>query len=186
MADIRDLRDESWSRLMRRVQAGDEAAYRTLLDELGPILHHYTRKRVFNPSLVDDVYQEILLTFHRARHSYQPDRPFAPWFFTVARNALLDALGRNRKFQEREVPHETLPERFRPELDGSLDDDLAQALRDLPEGNRRAVELLKLRGLTLEETAREMGLSVAAVKVRAHRGYVRLRRTLAARGRRRK
>jgi len=143
------------------VQAGDEDAYQILLNEIGPLLYSYVRKRVFNKDMVDDVYQEVLFTFHRARHTYQTDRPFGPWLFTVARNAFLDAIGKNRKFAEREVPMENLPEKGHLSvLDGSLGDELTHALEELPESLRRPVELLKLDGLSLEDTAKVMGLSV--------------------------
>lgn len=163
---------------MAKVQIGDAEAYRQFLDEIGPILFNYVRRRVFNPELVPDVYQEVLLTLHKARFTYEPSRPLGPWLFTVARNSMLDALGRNRKFVEREIPVEVLPENPAVEHDGSLDDELKMALESLPPLNRQAVELLKLRGLSLEEAAKELSISVAAVKVRAHRGYEQMRKIL--------
>lgn len=163
---------------MKRVQEGDQEAYRQFLDEIGPILFNFVRRRVFNPEMVRDVYQEVLLTLHKARHSYEPSRPLGPWIFTVARNSMLDALGRNRKFAEREVPTEFLPEIVEIERDGGLDDRLDQALKELSPLNREAVELLKLKGLSLEEAAKRLNISVAAVKVRAHRGYEQLRKLL--------
>ena len=170
---------QSWSQMMKRVQEGDEEAYRMLLDEIGPLLYGYVRRRVFNKSLVDDVYQEVLFTLHRARHSYFTDRPFAPWLFTLAHNAFLDAIGRNRKFAEREVPVEVLPEAaVREEKDESLGDELHQALLKLPESLRRPVEMLKIEGLSVEEAAGKLGLSISALKVRAHRGYARLKKIL--------
>jgi RNA polymerase sigma-70 factor (ECF subfamily) len=167
---------------MKKVQEGDAEAYRQFLDEIGPVLFNFVRRRVFNPEMVRDVYQEVLLTLHKARHTYEPSRPLGPWLFTVTRNSILDALGRNRKFVEREVPMEFLPEAGEMERDGSLDDGLYQALQALPEANREAVELLKLKGLSLEEAARKLGISVAALKVRAHRGYLQLRRLLKGKG----
>jgi RNA polymerase sigma factor (sigma-70 family) len=176
---VRDpLQWESWARLMAKAQQGDSEAYRRFLEEVGPVLYGFVRRRVFNPQLVPDVYQEVLLTLHKARHTYEPNRPLGPWLFTVARHSILDALGRNRKFVEREVPTEFLPDRAREERDESLDDGLDQALRSLPPLNRQAVELLKLRGLSLEEAARELGISVGALKVRAHRGYAQLRKKM--------
>jgi RNA polymerase sigma-70 factor (ECF subfamily) len=172
------LQWESWSRLMAKLQKGDEEAYRQFLNEIGPILFNFVRRRVFNREMVQDVYQEVLLTLHKARFTYEPSRPLGPWLFTVARNSILDALGKNRKFVEREVPTEVLPETTKMEADGSLGDDLYQAMNSLPELNRQAVELLKLRGLSLEDAAKELGISVAALKVRAHRGYEQLRKTM--------
>ena len=172
------LQWESWSRLMAKIQKGDQEAYRQFLNEIGPLLYNYVRRRVFNPEMVPDVYQEVLLTLHKARFTYEPSRPLGPWLFTVARNSILDALGKNRKFAEREVPTETLPESSAMEADGSLGDELHQALNSLSPIHREAVELLKLRGLSLEEAAQELKISVAALKVRAHRGYEQLRKLL--------
>lgn len=172
-----ELQWESWSRLFAMAQEGDEAAYRRFLDEVGPLLLGYVRRRVFDRELVADVYQEVLLTLHKARHT-DPSRPLGPWLFTVARNSLLDALGKNRKFAEREVPVENLPEKGGPTEEAGMEDPLFKALAALPEPNRRAVELLKLKGRSLEEAAGELGISVGALKVRAHRGYRRLREIL--------
>ena len=173
-----DTQWESWAQLMVRMQEGDQAAYHQLLDEVGPILYHFVKKRVFRRDFVEDVYQEVLLTFHKARHSYESGRPLGPWLFTVARNSLLTALARNRKFVEREVPTEKLPDVSPQELDLSLEDDLQEALKSLPPLYRGAVELLKIRGLSLEEAAKELNVSIGAVKVRAHRGYNQLRKKL--------
>ncbi len=169
---------DSWTVLMVKVQQGDKAAYEQLLNELGPVLLGYVRKRVFNREIVQDVYQEVLLTFHKARHSYEPSRPFGPWLFTVARNSMLDALAKNRRFVEREIAVEELPETGTVEMDGSLGDDLDQALKALPPLNREAIELLKLKGLSLEAAAAQLQITVAALKVRAHRGYRQLREIL--------
>jgi len=163
---------------MAKIQKGDEEAYCQFLNEIGPILFNFVRRRVFNREMVQDVYQEALLTLHKARFTYEPSRPLGPWLFTVARNSILDALGKNRKFAEREVPTDVLPETTKMEADGSLSDDLYQALNSLPELNRQAVELLKIRGLSLDDAAKELGISVAALKVRAHRGYEQLRKTM--------
>jgi RNA polymerase sigma-70 factor (ECF subfamily) len=135
---------------------------------------------VFDTSRVDDVYQDVLLTFHKARHAFETGRPFAPWLFTVARNAMLDSLARNRKFADREVGMDILPDKGEPDRDLSLDDSLEKALGDLPADQRQAVTLLKLNGYTLQDAAREEGVSVAAMKVRAHRGYEKLRKNLLA------
>lgn len=163
---------------MVKIQAGDQDAYRQFLDEIGPLLYNYLRRRVFNPEMVPDVYQEVLLTLHKARFTYEPSRPLGPWLFTVARNSMLDALGKNRKFVEREIPTEILPETGETERDGSLGDELHQALNSLSPIHREAVEILKLRGLSLEDAAKELKISVAALKVRAHRGYEQLRKLL--------
>ena len=55
---------------------------------------------------------------------------------------------------------------------------LEQAIRSLPRGQREAIELLKLKELSLKEAAAASGLSIGALKVATHRAMVALRRTL--------
>lgn len=171
----------SWTDLMRRTQSGDPEAYERLLLEMGPLILNYVRKRVFDQQYVEDVAQEVLMTFHKAKHTYRPELPFAPWFFTVVRNAIWSALQRNRRFRVREIPMEDLPEIAAQEfVEGGLDDRLQEALKALPEDNRQAVELLKFQGLSVEEAAKRSGISKIALRVRAHRGYELLRKRLTA------
>jgi len=170
---------QAWTGLMKQTQKGDREAYERLLVEISPLVLGFVRRRVFNPQYVEDVFQEVLLTFHKAKHTYRVELPFGPWFFAVIRNAIWDALQRNRKFAEHEVPVEEFHDATALEAaEGGIDDRLHLALESLPEGNRRAVELLKFKGMSLQTTAKEMGISVAAVKVRAHRGYNLLRNFL--------
>ena len=55
---------------------------------------------------------------------------------------------------------------------------LRQAMRRLPRGQREAIEMLKLREMSLREAAATTGLSIAALKVAVHRGVKALRKAL--------
>ena len=177
--DFNDDQWRAWAALMVKVQEGDTEAYARLLAEMSPLIFNYVRKRVFNTQYVEDVFQEVLLTFHKAKHTYQTDRPFSPWLFAIVRNAVWTALHKNRKFAEKELLLEELPEVpwIEPD-DGSLDDRLHKALGTLTPENRQAVEMLKLKGMTVENAAKTLGISKIALKVRAHRGYAQLRKML--------
>ena len=59
---------------------------------------------------------------------------------------------------------------------------LAQAIRQLPDGQRQAIELLKLREMSLKEAAAPTGSSVSALKVATHRAMASLRRALGPQG----
>jgi RNA polymerase sigma-70 factor (ECF subfamily) len=59
---------------------------------------------------------------------------------------------------------------------------LTQAMEQLPPGQRQAVELLKLREMSLKEAAAASGTSVGALKVAVHRGIAALRKALGAKG----
>jgi RNA polymerase sigma-70 factor (ECF subfamily) len=177
--DFNDDQWRTWHQLMKRTQAGDLEAYERLLAEISPLVFNYVRKRVFDPQKVEDVFQETLLTFHKAKHTYRAEFPFGPWFFAVIRNAIWTVLKKNHSIASREVLMEDMPEYAALEAaESGLDDRLHEALASLPPANRRAVELLKIQGLSIEAAAKEMGINKIALKVRAHRGYNLLRKFL--------
>jgi len=177
--DFNDEQWQEWASLMRLVQEGDTEAYARLLAEMSPLIFNYVRKRVFNPAYVDDIYQDVLLTFHKAKHTYRTEKPFSPWLFTVVRNALWNSLSKNRKFLEKEVLLAEMPETtWNAPEDLEMDEKLRVALNQLPPENRQAVEMLKLREMSVETAAKAVGISKVAFKVRAHRGYVQLRKLL--------
>lgn len=170
-----------WSALMARAQEGDTVAYRRLLDGITPYLRAIASRAHRNPGEVEDTMQDILLTLHSIRHTYDASRPFKPWLAGIAQHRVVDRLRRQGRVSAREVTleaeHETFPA---PEsnletgaIDGRL---LQQALDALPEGQRRAITLLKLREMTLKEAAVASGMSVASLKVATHRGIKALRR----------
>ena len=168
---------------MAAAQRGSKADYDRLLKSVLPRLRAVVRARVRDPSLAEDVLQNVLLSVHQARHTYRPERPFGPWLRAIARNAVIDAM-RSRGVRTRvEVPLaalESLPgESETPEPGASeISPVLARALAELPPTQREAVELLHLHELSSAEAAERLGISAVALRVRAHRGYKALRAKL--------
>ncbi|MBW2274830.1 MAG: sigma-70 family RNA polymerase sigma factor [Deltaproteobacteria bacterium] len=174
-----------WRAAMISAQDGDSVAYQKLLEELLPIMRRSVRARLYDESGVEDVVQNALLSIHRARHTYRPERPFGPWMRTILRNATIDAMRARKRRGDREVKVEAM-EMFEDagavaKFDFSareLAPELRRALEELPATQRQAVELIQLRGLSVAEAALQVGISPGALKVRAHRGYVALRKRL--------
>jgi RNA polymerase sigma-70 factor (ECF subfamily) len=171
-----------WSALMARAQDGDGAAYRCLLEAITPYLRALAARHRAPSGEIEDVVQDILLTVHAIRHTYDPSRPFGPWLVAIARRRIVDRL-RSRGRRAAEVTlgpeHETIAA-VGPNLYALLSGrrGLRDAIDRLPPRQRRAVLLLKLRGLSLKEAASESGMSVAALKVASHRGLKALRAML--------
>jgi RNA polymerase sigma factor (sigma-70 family) len=139
---------------MALAQAGDHEAYRALLEDLTSSLHAFLQRRLFDPEEVADVLQDILMTLHRARHTYDPARPFEPWIFAIARHVLVDhARRRNRRLRVEVLADVDLPEVAASEPAGS-DDPLVEALEQLPRGQREAFTMLKLEGCRLRPLRR--------------------------------
>jgi RNA polymerase sigma-70 factor (ECF subfamily) len=185
MGEDHDLaRDEDWSRLMAAAQAGDRAAYEQLLREILPLVRAIARRWHKRPDRAEDVVQDVLLTLHRVRHTYDPSRPFSHWLATIARRRAIDALRRRGRREAVEVFDEHAYETFADPLanKGVEARDQAQglgaAIAGLPDGQREAVELLKLRELSLIEASAVSGKSISALKVNVHRAIKALRAQL--------
>lgn len=162
---------------MERAQAGDGEAYRLLLESVLPELLAFLRKRAHDAEEVEDLAQEVLLTVHRARHTYDPARPFEPWLYAIARNAAVDSFRRSAGRRRFEVASRD-PTQLSLGEERHGDVSLEGALRSLPEAQRRAIEMVKIEGLTMEEAAARAGVSPGALRVRIHRAYRALRRRL--------
>ena len=161
---------------MARAQKGDRTAYAALLDDVFALLTSLLRKRLADPQEIEDVRQETLIALHRARHSYEPSRPFEPWLSAIARHILADH-ARRRLRASREVLVAVPPETATAD-DGTAELRFAQALARLPRAQREAFELIQLEGLSVETAAARASTSTAALKVRAHRAYKTLRDSL--------
>ncbi len=111
-------------------------------------------------------------------------RPFLPWLLAITRNRLADAARRYARSGAHEVVVEDLDVTFFSGKTNTLTttygdpDTLREAIADLPARQRSAIEMLKLREMSLKEAAAASGTSVGALKVATHRAMDALRRRL--------
>jgi RNA polymerase sigma-70 factor, ECF subfamily len=181
--------DDQWAALMARAQGGDAAAYRCLLVAIAPYLRSLAGRYHRERQDVQDSVQDILLTMHAVRHTYDPKRPFKPWLVAIGRRRIFDRLRRQSRLRLRETfltpEHETFaaPEAnsYAAEADSR---DLREALAQLPEAQRRAVTMLKLEEKSLKDVSAKTGMSIVALKVSTHRAVKSLRRILDKKGER--
>ena len=175
-----------WSMLMAKARTGDRLAYSTLLEQLLPYLRSICRRYFRTNEEMEESLQDILLTMHAVRHTYDADRPFAPWILAIAKRRIADRLRRRSRVLRREVSlsgqleavQSGAPEPHDISLDCAA---LRRAIGALPLAQRRAVELLRLRELSLNEASAESGATPGALKVALHRALNALRQALAAR-----
>jgi RNA polymerase sigma-70 factor (ECF subfamily) len=169
---------------MSAAQAGDSQAYRLLLGEISAVVRRIALSRWGRVDDLDDLVQDVLLSLHSVRHTYAPDRPFLPWLLAIIRNRMADAARRSARRKANEITVEFLPETFSDAQTNLADDTfgdpelLRQAIADLPDSQRQAVELLKLGEMSLKEASATSGQSVAALKVAMHRALKALKSAL--------
>ncbi|MFT4271859.1 MAG: sigma-70 family RNA polymerase sigma factor [Pantoea sp.] len=176
--DTSDTERDNWPALMERAQAGDQSAYTRLLKALVPVIRSQVRKQLADDALTEDVIQDVLLTVHRVRHTYDPAYPFLPWLMAIISARAVDALRRRGRHQRWEVADDHLadvPAPLSPPRQDSQEE-LAGYLRQLPSRQREIVEHVHLREMSLMEAAAHNNLSVAAVKSLLHRALTNLRR----------
>jgi RNA polymerase sigma-70 factor, ECF subfamily len=165
--------------LMHKVQQGDEDAYKELLDQIGFIVVRHIRRHIRNEETVNDLYQTVFMTLHRARHTYDTSKPFKPWLYAITKNVIYDYLRKNKKRIELEMltgfELTVEAQKNTEQEEVSL---LGRALKTLSPRYEEAIRLVKIDGLSMEEAAQKLGISKAAMKVRAHRGYEKLKKYL--------
>ncbi|WP_210215321.1 sigma-70 family RNA polymerase sigma factor [Lichenihabitans psoromatis] len=175
--------DAEWSAMMVAAQAGDRAAYERLLRSSMPLIRRVARHQGVQVDRLDDVIQDVLITVHRARQTYDPTRSFSAWLGVIARRRAIDSLRRNGRQDRREVfapidyeNHADPAADARQTRGGEAPDDAMMAALDrLPTGQREAIEVLALRQLSLDEAADFTGKTKGALKVNMHRALKSLR-----------
>src|SRR5882757_2721902 len=182
MADAKDL--------MQRYCDGEASAFRELYALVAPRLLGYLLKMARERALADDLLQQTFLKVHRARGSYVRGADPLPWIYAIAHRTFIEETRKTKRAVVRVGGDDALPE-VPAGLTGESDDrrdegrgdpELVSATLDalatLPPQQREAVVLTKLDGKSVAEAAEIAGTTVGAMKVRAHRGYEALRRTL--------
>ena len=178
-----DRRRAAW---MVAAQAGDRAAYETLLRDCIPFIKRVARGRGIRADMIDDVVQETLLTIHQARQTYDPNRSFTAWLRTIAQRRAVDGLRRGGRTESREV---YAPHGYENHSDPSGDPEEAaiqidhaeirdSAIGKLSAGQREAVEQLALQSQTLAQAATATGRSTGSLRVDWHRALKALRAQL--------
>jgi len=189
MSGDNDLNWPEMAGLMARAQAGDREAYRLLLHLLIPWLRRIAGRKLNRAEDVEDTVQDVLASLHAIRHTYDPARPLQPWVMTLAQRRIVDKLRGNYRLHNRET---AFPEGFEEtfssgaaneEPDAGLNHEpaaLARAIQALSPRQRQAVELLRLKEMSLREAASVSGRSETSLKIAMHRALKSLRRAFGA------
>ena len=167
--------------LMRQSLAGDQRAYAELLQQTARLLRPFLAKRLSASSEVDDLLQEILISIHKARHTYDGKRPCKPWIYAIAKYRLQDHLRAHYADQLRHAEDLSDWEDF-------LHDDVTETaisyesisaeVEKLPGKQATILRLMHQEGYTAKEVAAKIGMKESAVKIAAHRAYKVLRKNL--------
>lgn len=145
------------------------------------MLRPYLTKRMQNFQDIEDVLQEILISLHKARHTYDGNRPYAPWLYAIANYRLQDYLRKHyadplRKAGEIEEA-ENISTGDVTEI-GISYESVSMEIQNLSGKQPKILQMIHKEGYTAKEVAQKMGMSESAVKVAAHRAYKILKEKL--------
>jgi RNA polymerase sigma-70 factor (ECF subfamily) len=182
-------------RLMLQVKGGNAAAFEELVlryqNRLLTVLEHL----VGNRELAEDLVQEVFLRVFRARERYEPGAKFSTWLFTIANNVASNALRSRSRRREVGVPESNGSDSSPLSLDQlakaassfmptrALDkaeqaEMVRHAVAALSERQRMALLLAKFEGMSYQDIADSMDLSVQAIKSLLSRARVNLKEIL--------
>lgn len=177
--------------LMLRVREGDDTSFALLLERhRGPVVH-FLYRMVQNPSVSEELAQEVFLRVYRSRATYEPTAKFTTWLFRIATHLALNFVRDGKK----EKGHESLDEQVVDGVDRQVRDrqptieqallrevkmtEVRQAIEALPAKQRAAVLMHKYEELEYAQIARALNCSESAVKSLLFRAYESLRSRLA-------
>jgi RNA polymerase sigma-70 factor (ECF subfamily) len=162
--------------VVRRLAAGDPAALAEFYDRFAGLVNALALRILRDTGDAEDVVQEVFLQAWRQADRFDPARgtPEA-WLCTIARTRALDRL--RRRASRREDPSESAPPLASlPRNVEALA--VREALRELSQDQRRALELAYFEGLTQTEIAARLGEPLGTIKTRIRTAMIRLRESL--------
>jgi len=166
-------------------RAGDRAAFEHLVRATMADTYTLALRLTGDEEDARDVVQEAYLRAYRGIGRFRGDAAFTTWLYRITANCASTSLGRRSRHRTEPLADDALVADEHPDTDpvamataGALRDRVTEALADLPPRLRAVVVLRDVYDLPHEAIAAELGISVAAAKVRLHRARRRLREQL--------
>jgi RNA polymerase sigma-70 factor (ECF subfamily) len=158
--------------LMKKSLAGDAACYKLFLEKVSAITRKAISRKI-PENEVEDVLQEILISIHKAKHTYDGNRPVVPWVLSIVSFRVNDYLRVHySKMQNSHVEISTVEDfLFDVTFSDDSNESVIEVISDLPEKQKNILILMHVEGYTAKEVAKRIGMNESAVKVSAHRAY---------------
>ncbi len=159
---------------MVEAQNGNSLAYETLLKEVSQYLVSYLRYKLGHQCDPQDILQDVLMTLHRSRHTYNSEYPFKPWLFKIVQSRMIDFFRKEKRTVDYRLFFEDENcEAMKAEAEISQVEisDFKKAVEKLTIDQQKILLALKLSGKSIKEVAKDLSISESQVKVTAHRAY---------------
>jgi RNA polymerase sigma-70 factor, ECF subfamily len=169
--------------LVEALAAADLSALSALYDRYGRVAYTLAYRILGEPEAAEDVVHDAFMAVWRGAGTFKRERGSArSWLLSIVHHRAVDLLRRRTAFR---------PSPLEDAAEAAADSDTAEeaarnverksvrdALQDLPEAQRRTIELAYFGGYTQSELAALMGVPLGTVKGRVRIGLQKMRRTL--------
>jgi RNA polymerase sigma-70 factor, ECF subfamily len=158
-------------RWMVLAQEGNSAATSKLLTALAPRLRAFFRGKGASLEDAEDLVQETLIAIYTKRAMFDPSQRLLGWAYAIARYRMIDRW-RHTKRRGQEIPIEDFEHVLAAQTSEAGDPkrDIARLLSNLPTKQRTAIELVKIKDMSINEAAAHTGWSASDIKICIHRG----------------
>jgi RNA polymerase sigma-70 factor (ECF subfamily) len=133
-------------------------------------LKSFIQKRIDNPSIVDDILQDVFVKIHSIMDTMNDKTKVLSWVYQITRNTIIDYYRKQRLNYESIDNFEDISQ----EAEISINDEIACGLKDmiseLPEKYADALLQVEFNGMAQTELAKKSGISISGAKTRVQRG----------------
>lgn len=169
------LKKKDEDALMALVAKGDNKAFEELFDRFAGRLLGYAKKILGSQERAEEATQEIWTKVVRLAPSYNPQGHFKTWVMTMIRNHCLNIIRKDKRLSFQEDVGEVLDQQEQFDVESQIMaqfslESVSLALNQLPEKQRVALTILYTEEPSYEDLAKEMNLSLGALKSTIHRG----------------
>lgn len=178
--------------LIAAVAGGDEASFGMLYDRYVKAVYSLALRIVQEQGLAEEVTQEVFVRLWRNAATFTSERGrFASWLLGMTHHLAIDQVRRRRARPQAIASTDDLPVQGLPDTRIDVEEEawmsvrrdvLRRALAQLPEAQRRVIELAYFNGLTHVEIAALVGDPLGTIKTRMRLGLQKLRESLQAQG----
>ncbi len=157
---------------------GDSASYRQFLQVISSRIRHSVMKKIPMKD-VEDVVQEVLISIHKASHTYDGERPIIPWVYAITQFRINDHLRKIYSRAKREIAVENFDDiemKFCVTNEATQSEhDIDGALSEVPEKQKKILNMLYVDGYTAKEAGKLLDMKETTVKVAAHRAIKKIK-----------
>ncbi len=162
--------------LIKLALAGDQNSYHQFLTQISVVIRVIVAKKI-PVADIEDVVQEVLISVHKARHTYDGNRPIMPWLVAITRFRINDYLRKHyaemhHKTSDIEEFFDILIDVINEPVNYELVDEML-AIIDVRQ--KKILTMMHIEGHTAKEVGLALGMNESAVKVAAHRAVKKIK-----------